>query len=41
MTGFGGIVSIDLVGGEAEVEKLFDALRLIRTAPSLEELKRS
>jgi cystathionine beta-lyase/cystathionine gamma-synthase len=35
MSGFGGIVSIDLVGGEAEAEKLFDAFRLIRTAPSL------
>jgi methionine-gamma-lyase len=35
MKGFGGIVAIDLVGGEAEVEKLFNSLRLVRTAPSL------
>ena len=28
-------MSIDLVGGEGEAEKLFDAFRLIRTAPSL------
>jgi cystathionine beta-lyase/cystathionine gamma-synthase len=33
--GFGGIVAIDLVGGEREAEKLFDSFRLIRTAPSL------
>ncbi|HKO98997.1 MAG TPA: aminotransferase class I/II-fold pyridoxal phosphate-dependent enzyme [Pyrinomonadaceae bacterium] len=35
MSGFGGIVAIDLAGGEPEVGKLFDGLRLIRTAPSL------
>lgn len=35
MKGFGGIVAIDLVGGEREVEKLFDSLQLVRTAPSL------
>ncbi|MEP6741790.1 MAG: PLP-dependent transferase, partial [bacterium] len=35
MSGFGGIVAIDLVGGEHEVERLFDSLRLVRTAPSL------
>ena len=35
MSGFGGIVAIDLVGGEAEAEKLFDSFQLIRTAPSL------
>ena len=35
MRGFGGIVAIDVVGGEREVEKLFDSLRLVRTAPSL------
>lgn len=35
MSGFGGIVAIDLVGGEPEAERLFDAFRLIRTAPSL------
>lgn len=35
MGAFGGIVSIDLVGGEREAEKLFDSFRLIRPAPSL------
>lgn len=35
MTAFGGVVSIDLVGGEAEAEKLFDAFQLVSTAPSL------
>jgi cystathionine beta-lyase/cystathionine gamma-synthase len=35
MSGFGGIVAIDLAGGEPEVEKLFDSFQLIRTAPSL------
>ncbi|MGH9931778.1 MAG: trans-sulfuration enzyme family protein [Pyrinomonadaceae bacterium] len=35
MKAFGGIVAIDLVGGELEVEKLFNSLRLVRTAPSL------
>ncbi len=35
MSGFGGIVAIDVVGGEREVGKLFDSLRLVRTAPSL------
>ena len=35
MNGFGGIVAIDLVGGELAVEKLFNSLRLVRTAPSL------
>jgi methionine-gamma-lyase len=35
MSAFGGIVAIDLVGGEQEVEKLFNSLRLVRTAPSL------
>lgn len=35
MAGFGGIVAIDVVGGEPEVEKLFNALQLVRTAPSL------
>lgn len=35
MKAFGGIVAIDVVGGEPEVEKLFDSLRLVRTAPSL------
>jgi cystathionine beta-lyase/cystathionine gamma-synthase len=33
--GFGGIVAIDLVGGEPEAEKLFNSFRLVRTAPSL------
>ena len=35
MKAFGGIVAVDLVGGEREVEKLLNALRLVRTAPSL------
>lgn len=35
MTAFGGVVALDLVGGELEVEKLFNSLRLVRTAPSL------
>lgn len=33
--GFGGIVAIDLAGGEREAEKLFNSFRLVRTAPSL------
>jgi cystathionine beta-lyase/cystathionine gamma-synthase len=35
MSGFGGVVAIDLVGGEREAEKMFDAFKLVRTAPSL------
>lgn len=35
MKAFGGVVALDLVGGEPEVEKLFDSLQLVRTAPSL------
>ncbi|HKE55549.1 MAG TPA: aminotransferase class I/II-fold pyridoxal phosphate-dependent enzyme [Pyrinomonadaceae bacterium] len=35
MSAFGGIVAVDLVGGEEEAEKLFDAFKLVRTAPSL------
>lgn len=35
MKAFGGVVAIDLAGGEPEVEKFFNALRLVRTAPSL------
>jgi cystathionine beta-lyase/cystathionine gamma-synthase len=35
MKAFGGIVAIDLRGGEQDVEKLFDSLKLLRTAPSL------
>ena len=35
MKGFGGVVAIDIKGGENEVGKLFDALKLVRTAPSL------
>ncbi len=35
MSGFGGIVAMDIKGGESEVEKLFNALQLVRTAPSL------
>jgi methionine-gamma-lyase len=35
MKGFGGIVAMDLVGGEPQVERFYDALRLARPAPSL------
>jgi cystathionine beta-lyase/cystathionine gamma-synthase len=35
MQAFGGVVAVDIAGGEAEVEKLFNSLRLVRTAPSL------
>jgi cystathionine beta-lyase/cystathionine gamma-synthase len=35
MSGFGGVVAIDLVGGEEEAAKLFDAFKLVTTAPSL------
>lgn len=35
MSAFGGVVAIDLVGGEPEVERFYDALRLARAAPSL------
>jgi len=35
MRAFGGVVAIDIAGDEAEVEKLFNSLRLVRTAPSL------
>lgn len=35
MEAFGGVVAFDLVGGEPEVETLFNSLRLVRTAPSL------
>jgi methionine-gamma-lyase len=35
MKAFGGVVAIDLKGGEPEVETLFNSLRLVRTAPSL------
>lgn len=35
MKGFGGIVAMDVLGGEREVEKLFNSLKLARTAPSL------
>lgn len=35
MKAFGGVVAIDLIGGEPQVEKLFNSLRLVRTAPSL------
>jgi cystathionine beta-lyase/cystathionine gamma-synthase len=31
----GGVVAIDLVGGEMEAERFFDALRLVKCAPSL------
>ena len=35
MKGFGGVVAVDVAGGEPEVERLFDSLKLVRTAPSL------
>jgi cystathionine beta-lyase/cystathionine gamma-synthase len=35
MSGFGAIVSIDLEGGEEEAERLFNAFKLVTTAPSL------
>ena len=35
MKAFGGVVAADLVGGESEVERFYDALRLARPAPSL------
>jgi cystathionine beta-lyase/cystathionine gamma-synthase len=35
MKAFGGIVALDIVGGEREVEAFYDALKLLRTAPSL------
>lgn len=35
MKAFGGVVALDLRGGEPEAEKWFDALRLVRAAPSL------
>ena len=36
MKGFGGgVVAVDLVGGEAEVERFFDSLQLVKSAPSL------
>jgi cystathionine beta-lyase/cystathionine gamma-synthase len=36
MTGLGGgVVAIDLVGGEPEAERFFDALRMVKAAPSL------
>ena len=36
MNGFGGgVVAIDLLGGEPEAERFFNALRLVKCAPSL------
>lgn len=36
MNGFGGgVVAIDLVGGEREAERFFDSFRLVKSAPSL------
>jgi cystathionine beta-lyase/cystathionine gamma-synthase len=36
MHGFGGgVVAIDLVGGEREAERFFDSFRLVKSAPSL------
>lgn len=39
MRAFGGTVAINVVGGEQEVEKLFNSFRLVRTAPSSAALK--
>ena len=35
MSDFGGVVSFDVVGGEAEAECFLDSLKLVRCAPSL------
>lgn len=35
MRDFGGVVALDLVGGEAEAERFLDGLRLVSCAPSL------
>ncbi|HLG13225.1 MAG TPA: aminotransferase class I/II-fold pyridoxal phosphate-dependent enzyme [Blastocatellia bacterium] len=35
MTGFGGVVTIELPGGEAQVERFCDSLKLIKIATSL------
>jgi methionine-gamma-lyase len=36
MNGYGGgVVAVDLVGGEREAERFFDALRMVKCAPSL------
>jgi methionine-gamma-lyase len=35
MRGFGAVVAAELAGGEPEAEKLFNSLKLVRTAPSL------
>jgi methionine-gamma-lyase len=35
MKAFGGVVALDVRGGEPEVETLFNSLQLVRTAPSL------
>jgi methionine-gamma-lyase len=35
MKAFGGVVAADLIGGEHEVGKFYDALRMARPAPSL------
>jgi cystathionine beta-lyase/cystathionine gamma-synthase len=35
MKAFGGVVAVDLVGGEAEAERFFDSLQLVKSAPSL------
>lgn len=35
MKGFGGVVALDVAGGEPQVERLFNSLKLLRTAPSL------
>lgn len=35
MDAFGGVVAIDLAGGEAEAERFFNALQMVKCAPSL------
>jgi cystathionine beta-lyase/cystathionine gamma-synthase len=35
MSAFGGVVALDIAGGEPEVEKFYNALRMTRPAPSL------
>lgn len=35
MSAFGGVVAMDIAGGEPEVEKFYNALRMARPAPSL------
>jgi methionine-gamma-lyase len=35
MSAFGGVVAVDLMGGEPEAERFFNALRMVKCAPSL------